>query len=269
MTANGSTGLQRMTRQYESALQKQIQGGIDVRVQMAAALAVHRSDGNLQRCDDDSIMACVFEASRLGFSLIKASGEAYLVPYKDKGTPVCTLIIGYRGMIKAAVRGGTVAAIKALAVHKNDTFDFWDSVSGSRDTGGFQLRRSLGDRGNLVAVVPVATHPNGMVSWDIMSRAEIERRRAVAKASPVWRDWPEEQSLKTALRWFLKRIPQGPNQDLARVVQADYRGEQGLPAPKMNETYTEVIDVESELVAPPPSEDEYNELVEAEGNDGY
>ena len=262
---NQTGGLQKMTKDYEGALQRQIQGGIDPHVQMAAALAVYRGEEKLRKCNPNSIMGSIFEASRLGLSLIKATGEAYLVPFKMKGVYHCTLIVGYRGMIKAAVRSGAVVAVKALQVHQNDAFDFWDSVDGSQDTSGFRLKRELTDRGPLIAVLPIATLPNGTVTWDIMSRAEVERRKEVAKASPVWAAWPEEQALKTGIRWFLKRVPQQQNQDLARVIAADYRGEQGQPSPAMSEDFTAVIDVEAELVSPPPpSEEEYQEMLKKE-----
>jgi recombination protein RecT len=54
----------------------------------------------LQQCEPQSIIASALNAATLRLSVNPNTGQAYLVPYKNK----CTLIIGYKGLMQLALR---------------------------------------------------------------------------------------------------------------------------------------------------------------------
>ena len=63
------------------------------------AVAAVSMDVKLQVCEPKTIAHCVFIASQLGLEVGTVSGEAYLVPYGK----TCTLVVGYKGIIKQAL----------------------------------------------------------------------------------------------------------------------------------------------------------------------
>lgn len=71
----------------------------------------------LGQCSPMSVLQCAMTLAELGLAP-GTLGEAYLVPYGSD----CTLIVGYRGLMKLALRSGELASITARIVYKQDTF---------------------------------------------------------------------------------------------------------------------------------------------------
>ncbi len=133
-------------------------------------------------------------------------GRAYLIPFNDfkKNITVCTLIIGYKGLISLAYRSGQVKTLMAQIVCENDAFDF---------EFGLQHRLShkpaLKDRGEVIAVYSYGLMEGGMSAFDVMSVEDVERiqKRSKSAGSGPWvTDW-EEMARKTVLKRLSKYLP--------------------------------------------------------------
>ena len=80
----------------------------------------------LLECTQDSFLYCVLGAAALGLEPDGLLGQAYLVPFFDNKTKklICTLIPGYRGLMKLGRQSGEIATIDAHEVCLGDAFDY-------------------------------------------------------------------------------------------------------------------------------------------------
>ena len=73
----------------------------------------------LQECTPKSVLQCVVGAAQMGLRLNTFHGHAYLIPRKG----VCTLQVGYRGLLSLAWRSPALESVNAFTVWKQDRFD--------------------------------------------------------------------------------------------------------------------------------------------------
>ena len=71
-----------------------------------------------------SFIAALMNAAQLGLEPNTPLGQAYLIPYKNKGILECQFQIGYKGMIDLAYRTGQVQMIQAQIVREHDFFEY-------------------------------------------------------------------------------------------------------------------------------------------------
>jgi len=76
-------------------------------------------DTKLQECTPLSVLQCVVSAAQMGLRLNTFHGHAYLIPRKG----VCTLQVGYRGLLSLAWRSPALESINAFTVWKQDRFE--------------------------------------------------------------------------------------------------------------------------------------------------
>ena len=68
------------------------------------ALSALNNTPTLQQCTPISFLAALMNAAQLGLEPNTPLGQAYLIPYKNKGKLECQFQIGYKGMIDLAYR---------------------------------------------------------------------------------------------------------------------------------------------------------------------
>jgi recombination protein RecT len=104
---------------------------------IGVTLELVHSDNLLSRCEPESVLQGVLEASELGLLLIRNLGHGYLVPFKN-GTLTRKLkhdvyeakfIIGYRGFVELVLRDGQASSVFSRIVHPEDQFSI---VEGTR-----------------------------------------------------------------------------------------------------------------------------------------
>jgi len=175
--------------------------GIDPERLKQVALGAFTRTPALWTCEPISIARSIVEAGQLGLEPTGLLGGAYLVPRKG----ICTLLVGYRGLVMLAKRSGEVARVEARVVREKDTFDY-----------GYGLEPYLdhhpsreADPGEYTSAYAVIVYRDGGRQFDVMSNAEIEairKRSAAADTGPWVTDWPE-MAKKTVLRRLLKLAP--------------------------------------------------------------
>lgn len=180
------------------------------RVQAMACIAVTENE-LLLRCDRYSVLKSVMRSVELGLAIgDPVRAEAYLVPFG--GT--CTLMPGYRGLMKLARRSGEIGAIYSYAVYKGDTFaPRLGDNPGVEHVPDWKTPKT---DANIVAFYAVAAWKDGFRDVEIMHRSEVDSIRAGVERKnrgnlpDPWKYAYAEQGRKSALRRICKRLPLTP-----------------------------------------------------------
>lgn len=161
----------------------------------------------LGACTPKSFLGAMMSAAQLGLEPNTPLGQAYLIPYKNKGVDEVQFQIGYKGLIDLAYRSGEVALVQAHIVYENDTFEC-----------EFGLEPKLvhkpadKDRGNPVKVYAMFKTKNGGYGFEVMSIDDVRRHaekysKAYNYGSSPWQSNFEEMAKKTVLKRVLKYAP--------------------------------------------------------------
>lgn len=161
-----------------------------------------RKSPGLLRCDPESLVNAVVQATELGLQVGSALGHVYLVPFKGS----CQLIIGYKGLVELARRTGQISTIYAAIVHERDRFEYELGL-----VPKLWHVPELTDPGLPTHAYAVAKLSDGEAQFDVMSALDIEnvRKRSPSgssSSSPWSSDWPE-MAKKTVLRRLCKLLP--------------------------------------------------------------
>ena len=209
-----------------------------MKAQLAAALPRHmtpdrmirivsteiRKTPELANCDMQSFIGAVVQCSQLGLEPGNALGHAYLLPFgngKSKsGQSNVQLIIGYRGMIDLARRSGQIVSISARTVRQGDSFHFEYGLNEN-------LTHIPGENEDspITHVYAVARLKDGGVQFEVMTHNQIEKVRALSKASQngPWVSHWEEMAKKTVIRRLFKYLP--VSIEMQKAVSLDEKAE--------------------------------------------
>ena len=108
------------------------------------ALSALNTTPKLQECTQMSFLAALMNAAQLGLEPNTPLGQAYLIPYNNKGTMECQFQIGYKGLIDLGYRNPQIQIISAQAVYENDEFEYELCL-----TPKLEHRPALGERGDV------------------------------------------------------------------------------------------------------------------------
>jgi recombination protein RecT len=172
------------------------------------ALTTINKTPKLLDCTDTSLMACLMDCAQLGLEPDNIMGRAYLIPFNDKknNRMVCTLIVGYKGLIDLAYRSGRVKSLMAQIVCARDEFHFEFGLHADLKHKPYM---GTEDRGDVVAVYAYAILEGGITAFDVMSVEDVERimDRSKSKDAGPWQtDW-REMARKTVLKRLAKYLP--------------------------------------------------------------
>lgn len=179
----------------------------------------------LRRCSPESIYGSLILSAQIGLEPSGIKGEAYLVPFKG----ACTLIPGWRGLVKLALRSKAVKRLNSYAVYENDHFKLY---LGSDPRVEHEPCLD-GDRGELVGAYAVAKLDTGEVDIEWMGVEELQKIKDNAaksrggKPGPAYADWEDQMYRKAPIRRLAKRLPLGD--DFFLAMKADELAETGEP----------------------------------------
>ncbi len=183
------------------------------------ALSALNNSPKLRECTQMSFLAALMNAAQLGLEPNTSLGQAYLIPYKNKGVLECQFQIGYKGMIDLVYRNEMVQTIQAHCVYKNDKFSYELGLEPKLNhVPAFE------DRGELVAVYAMFRLQNGGFGFEVMSRGDVDayaRRysQAVDSSYSPWKSNYEEMAKKTVIKRVLKYAPL--KTEFARAMSVD------------------------------------------------
>ncbi len=213
------------------------------RMARIAVNAVSR-DAKLLQCTPISVLRCVMQAGSMGLEPGGPLGDSFLVPFRDKktGTMICTLIVGYKGLISLARRSGQVLSIEAHAVYGKDHWSFRRDQDG---TFFSHVPSEEQDPGPLLRVYGVARlKDTPLAAIEVMPRREVDaimRATQSQGAYGPWKDHFSEMCRKTVVRRLSKYLPMSV--EFADALDREDRIEKGLsPDPSTDD----IIDMTAE-----------------------
>jgi recombination protein RecT len=221
---------------------------------MRIMLSALRSTPALQKCDPMSVMGSLLQCAQLGLEPNSPLGLAYMIPYGKE----CTLIVGYKGMLKMAYQSPSVKSINAHVVYANDGFSInYGTNEVIEHTPNFE-----GERGELKGAYCVVQLKDGGVIQRYLPRVEILKARPKYWEKTPWKTNEEEMWIKTAIRRTLKTAPLSPEafHDVQQAIAVDEAASRGATWQyREGEGMTEALMIEptqvkSEVVTASPSD---------------
>ena len=242
--------LKRMHTQIEKALPSVITPERFTRI----ALTAYSRNEKLQECTPESFLGSMMQAAQLGVEPNTPLGQAYLIPYRNRGVMEVQFQLGYRGMIDLAYRSGEVQNIQAHEVYENDTFEYELGLDP-------KLRHipALKDRGEVILYYAVFKLTNGGVGFEVMSKEDVEafaKKKSKTYGTGPWQSDFDAMAKKTLVKRLLKFAPL--KSDFVRAVTTDETIKTEI-GENMADLPDETVTIDAETTAPTENAD-YEEI---------
>lgn len=182
-------------------------------------LSAISTNPKLAQCTPASFLGAMMSAAQLGLEPNTPLGQAYLIPYKNRGNDEVQFQIGYKGLIDLAYRSGEVELVQAHIVYENDTFECEYGLEPK-----LVHKPADSDRGEAVKVYAMFKTKSGGYGFDVMSMDDVRRHaekysQAYKSGFSPWKSNFEEMAKKTVLKRVLKYAPL--KSDFVRAVVQD------------------------------------------------
>ncbi len=204
----------------------------------------------LPECTPKSFLAAMMSAAQLGLEPNTPLGQAYLIPFKNKGVLEVQFQVGYKGLIDLAYRSGEVDIIQAQAVHENDV---WECEFGIEP----KLKHIPADtsRGEVVRYYAMFRTKTGGYGFEVMSVDDIKAHAAKYSQSfnssfSPWKTNFDAMAKKTVLKQCLKYAPM--KSDFVKAIASDETIKHELSEDMYSVTdetvYEDAIEAEAEVI---------------------
>ena len=171
------------------------------------ALSALNITPKLRECTPMSFLAALMNAAQLGLEPNTPLGQAYLIPYNNKGVMECQFQIGYKGLIDLSYRNPQMQIISAQAVYENDVFEYELGLNPK-----LEHRPALEDRGEVRLFYGMFKLVNGGYGFEVMSKAAMdayarEYPKAFDSSFSPWKNNYIGMAKKTVIKQALKYAP--------------------------------------------------------------
>ena len=183
------------------------------------ALSALNTTPKLQECTQMSFLAALMNAAQLGLEPNTPLGQAYLIPFNNKGTMECQFQIGYKGLIDLGYRNPQMQIISAQAVYENDEFEYALGLNPQ-----LEHRPALRNRGEVRLFYGLFKLVNGGFGFEVMSKEAIdayarEYSKSFDSSFSPWKTNYESMAKKTVIKQALKYAP--IKADFQRAISTD------------------------------------------------
>lgn len=186
------------------------------------ALSAINNTPELASCTPMSFIAALMNAAQLGLEPNTPLGQAYLIPYKNKGIMECQFQLGYKGLINLAYRTGQIQVIQAQVVREYDYFEYQyglDSKVIHRPGEGTEQ-----DRGNITYIYGLFKLTNGGFGFEVSNKADMDLfasrySKSFGSSFSPWKSNYAEMAAKTCLKRALKYAPMSA--DFQKALSTD------------------------------------------------
>lgn len=230
-----------MIKALEPELKKALPAVITPERFTRIALSALNTTPKLAECSKITVLSALMNSAQLGLEVNTPLGQAYLIPYNNKGQLECQFQIGYKGLLDLAYRNPQVQTIQAQTVYENDEFDYELGLN-SR----LYHHPTLGDRGEVKCYYALYKLQNGGFGFEVMSKADIDAyaqrysKAADSKYSP-WTTNYDAMAKKTVIKQLLKYAPL--RSDLQKAMSMDESIKQDFSVDMSEVANTEIVDV--------------------------
>lgn len=205
----------------------------------------------LPECTPKSFLAAMMSAAQLGLEPNTPLGQAYLIPFKNKGVLEVQFQVGYKGLIDLAYRSGEVDIIQAQAVHENDE---WECEFGIEP----KLRHVPADtnRGEVVRYYAMFRTKTGGYGFEVMSVDDIKAHaqkysQSFNSSFSPWKSNFDAMAKKTVLKQCLKYAPM--KSDFVKAIANDetikHELSEDMYSVADETVYEDAIEAEAEVVS--------------------
>lgn len=201
--------LQAVFKMREAAL-TQVTGNAQKTNQLFSLILARCSrQPDLLTCDPLSLYLIVQKIAALGLSPMPERKHFYLVPYRNAdlgNVKEATLQVSYHGMVFLARAHPEVEDVWADVVYRGEPFEYDRFNATISHRVGVRDGLTEADMVHAYAVVRLRSGKN---IFEVLSRDDVQRRRAKAQSKAFWSQWPHEMWCKTAIRKLLsgERVP--------------------------------------------------------------
>ncbi|WP_196598597.1 recombinase RecT [Pectinatus frisingensis] len=204
-----------MKSQIEKALPSVMTGERFSRMVLTAMSA----NPQLQQCSPKSFLGAMMQAAQLGVEPNTPLGQAYLIPYRNKGNLECQFQLGYKGLLDLAYRSGEVTIIQAHEVCEHDVFEYEFGLEPK-----LKHIPALRDKGAVTHYYAMFKTKSSGYGFHVMSADEVrEHAKQYSKsANNSYSPWTtnfDEMAKKTVLKACLKYAP--VKTEFVRGISAD------------------------------------------------
>lgn len=202
------------------------------------------SNPKLAECTPASFLGAMMNAAQAGLEPNTPLGQAYLIPYRNKGTLEVQYQVGYKGMLDLAHRAGT--NVDAHEVYENDVFEYAYGLEPA-----LKHVPALKNRGEVIAYYAVWRNGDAY-GFEVMSKEDVQRHakqfsKSYDSSSSPWTTNFDEMAKKTVIKKALKYAPM--TTEITKALSADGTIKSTLSenmADVFDETdYSNVIDAET------------------------
>ena len=170
-------------------------------------LTAMSTNPELQKCKPESFLGAMMQAAQLGVEPNTPLGQAYLIPYRNKGVLECQCQLGYKGLIDLVYRSGEVNIVQAHVVYENDEFEYELGLEPK-----LKHVPAKSKRGNPVYYYAMFKTKNGGYGFNVMSIDDVKEhaKKYSQSASSSYSPWTrnfDEMAKKTVLKQCLKYAP--------------------------------------------------------------
>lgn len=182
-------------------------------------LSAISSNPKLAETTPQSFLGAMMQSAQLGLEVNTVLGQAYILPYNNKGVMEAQFQLGYKGLIDLAYRSGEVESIQAHIVYENDKFEVQYGLEPK-----LEHIPADSDRGEPVKVYAIFRTKSGGYGFEVMSMDDVRTHaskysKAYNSAYSPWKTNFEEMAKKTVLKRVLKYAPL--KSDFVRGISAD------------------------------------------------
>ena len=216
---NKSMNIADMIKVLEPEIRKALPAVITPERFTRMALSAINNNPKLAECSQMSFLAAVMNAAQLGLEPNTPLGQAYLIPFQNKGILECQFQLGYKGLINLAYRNEQLQTIQAQCVYANDEFEYELGLNSK-----LFHKPALGERGEMVAVYALFKLQNGGYGFEVMSKQDVDSyaqkySKAINSSFSPWKSAYTEMAMKTVIKRVLRYAPL--KTDFLRAVATD------------------------------------------------
>lgn len=220
---------------------------------LTSILSFANSNAAIMECEPRSVYAACLTAATLDLSVNPNLGQAYILPYKNKGVMQAQFQIGYRGFIQLAERSGQFRRIGAREVREGQ-------LLGKDHFGEPLLDFNIETPGNVIGYMAYFELLNGFYKVDYMTKEELEKHgklysQTYKKGYGVWKDNFGAMAKKTVIKLLLSKW--APlNTEMQQAIEEDQKVEDAYADNKIA-FQVENAAIEGETIDVQVSEDDY------------
>lgn len=206
-TNNERKSMQAYVKTMEGEIKKALPSVLTPERFTRMVLSALSTNPKLGQCTPGSFLGAMMSAAQLGVEPNTPLGQAYILPYNNKGVMEAQFQLGYKGLIDLAYRSGEVEMIQSHVVYENDEFDCEFGLEAK-----LSHKPAAENRGNPVKVYAVFKTKSGGYGFDVMSMDDVRKHaakysKAYGSGFSPWKTNFEEMAKKTVLKRVLKYAP--------------------------------------------------------------